>query len=197
MNWEGQAGSGYSLNGIPSRLFFFGNNEKGHETSQSGWTVAVFLSVTSNTCQDHYGYISLSLQPWMSRVINNTLVLDQMTAASTSITPMKNRCGWEGWEVTKDMSRDVPFTRNASSCLPWASSLIFHPKCQSFLCPKGFKYTLQHGDRVWSLLPSVVTDLHYEPRSLIIKLATKGPWGATGKCMNSERIAAKCLGNRK
>ena len=158
MNWEGQERSGYSLNGVLSR-HFFGNNEEGHEMLQSGWTGTVFLSVTSNTCQEHYRSISLSLQPWTSRVINNTLVLDQMTAVSTSITPMKNRCGWEGWEVTKDMSRDVPFTRNASSCLLWASSLIFHPKCQSFLRPKRFKSTLQHGDRVWSLKfpPSLLT----------------------------------------
>ena len=55
--------------------------------------------------------------------------------------------------------------------------------------------TWRHG--VKSELPSVVTDLHYGPRSLIINLATKGSRVAIGKCMNSERIAAKRLGNRK
>jgi len=49
---------------------------------------------------------------------------------------------------------------------------------------------------VKSELPSVVTNVHYEPRSLIINLANKGPQVAIGNRMNSERIAAKRLGNR-
>ena len=54
--------------------------------------------------------------------------------------------------------------------------------------------TWRHG--VKSALPSVVTNLHQERRSLTT-LATNGSRVAVGKCMNSERSALKGWVNKK